>query len=239
MGRDRNTKWFHNQASLRRKKNTLKGIQDSSGVWVKGDDNMGKVATNYFSSLFQTSNPRNEEIDLTVEGMQEKILDEQRTLLDKPLSRAEIDRAIKDMNPSNAPGPDGAHARFFQKYWNIIGNDVARICLEVLNFGKELGDINKTYITLIPKKQEPKRMEELRPSSLCKVTYKIIAKAIANRMKKVLESIISPTQTAFVLGRLISDNVVVGFEFIHAIRSRRKGKKGWAALKLDMSKAYD
>lgn len=56
---------------------------------------------------------------------------------------------------------------------------------------------------------------------------------------KALDSIISQSQSAFVLGRLITDNVVVGFECIHTLNNRRSGKKGLAALKLDMNKTYD
>lgn len=82
-------------------------------------------------------------------------------------------------------------------------------------------------------------MEEFRPISLCNVIYKIIVKALANRLKKVFDTIISPSQSAFVPKRLIAYNVTLGFECIHAINSRRKGKEGLMALKLDMSKAYD
>lgn len=60
-----------------------------------------------------------------------------------------------------------------------------------------------------------------------------------NRLKKILDMIISPTQAAFIPGRQITDNVIVGFECIHAINNRRKGKVGQVAMKLDMSKAYD
>lgn len=66
-----------------------------------------------------------------------------------------------------------------------------------------------------------------------------MAKTITNRLKTVLDSIISPNQSAFVSRRLIIDNVIVGFESIHALNQRRKGKVGYAAIKLDMSKAYD
>jgi hypothetical protein len=62
----------------------------------------------------------------------------------------------------------------------------------------------------------------------------IIAKVLANRLKVILDDIISTTQAAFVPGRSITDNVVVGFESIHSMK-----RKGTVALKVDISKAYD
>ena len=54
-----------------------------------------------------------------------------------------------------------------------------------------------------------------------------------------MAKIINESQSAFVLGRLISDNVLVAFEMMHSIDQRRKGKEAFMAVKLDMSKAYD
>jgi hypothetical protein len=69
--------------------------------------------------------------------------------------------------------------------------------------------------------------------------YKLISKVIANRLKHILGDIISPNQSAFVPGRLISDNTILAYEMSHHMRRKRKGKDVYMALKLDMSKAYD
>ncbi|XP_019168826.1 PREDICTED: uncharacterized protein LOC109164733 [Ipomoea nil] len=70
-------------------------------------------------------------------------------------------------------------------------------------------------------------------------SYKVIAKVVANCMKVVLDSIVSTSQSAFVPDRLIMDNIIVAGEIGHFLRRKREGLVGWAALKLDMAKAYD
>lgn len=99
--------------------------------------------------------------------------------------------------------------------------------------------INRTNVALIPKVKTRQYMTQFRPISLCNVLYKIGSKVLANRLKPLLMNIISPLHSAFVPGRLISDNSLVAFEIFHFLKQRRRGNKGFCSLKLDMSKAYD
>jgi hypothetical protein len=98
---------------------------------------------------------------------------------------------------------------------------------------------NDTWVALIPKVKNPQSMKDLRPISLCNVVYKLVSKVLANRLKIILEDIIAPNQSAFVPGRLITDNVLLAHEVNHFMHNKRKGQVGYAAVKLDMSKAYD
>ena len=128
---------------------------------------------------------------------------------------------------------------FYQSYWHLIGEDVIVAVLASLNSGKILKAINHTYVTLIPKVKNPEVVTEFRPISLCNVIYKIISKVLANRLKTILPQIVSESQSAFVPGRLITDNILVAFETLHHMQHQKRGKTGSMALKLDMSKAYD
>ena len=143
------------------------------------------------------------------------------------------------MGPTKAPGPNGMNALFYHKFWHVMGDTIVLAVLDFLKNGNMLPEINHTNIVLIPKIRNPMKVSDLRPISLCNAIYKIISKVLANRLKQVLPQIISPTQSAFVPGRLITDNVLVTFETLHTMHSGQKGKKGSLALKLDINKTYD
>lgn len=105
--------------------------------------------------------------------------------------------------------------------------------------GELLQGINDTNIVLIPKKKNPIVVGDLRPVALCNVIMKIITKIMANRMKSMLQDVVSVNQSAFIPNRLISDNIMISYEIMHYLKGRKVGKDGYMALKLDMSKAYD
>lgn len=98
-------------------------------------------------------------------------------------------------------------------------------------------EINSTFITLVAKKDNPSEVVDFRPIACCNVIYKCITKIIALRMKGVLKSLIHPSQSAFVSGRSIQDNILLAHEIVR--NYHREVGTPRCTLKIDLKKAYD
>ncbi|OMO64558.1 hypothetical protein CCACVL1_21676 [Corchorus capsularis] len=180
---DRNTSFFHKFASNRKAENSVLRIQGLDGIWKTDQEEIEGIFVAYFEKLF-TSSRAHMLVDF-IEVISTRLSAEQVIVLEKPWTRREIWEALKQMNPTKAPGPNGMTAMFYQKYWDIVGNEV-----------------------------------------------------LANRLKQILPDIISENQSAFVPGRLIFDNALVAYETVHKLKSKKCGKEGYMALKLDMRLSY-
>ena len=234
---DKNTKYIHGTATQRKRRNFIKGMLDDQGVWHREEDAVSALLVSYYESLFTSSDPHN--LDSVLDGVQAVVTKDMNAKLLETYTTEEVAVAIKEMALLKAPGPDGMPPLFFQTYWPDIGMDITEAVLSSLNLSSLLKSINHTFISIIPKVKNPESVTGFRPISLCNLIYKIISKVIANRLKPLLNSIILETQSAFIAGRLITDNVLIAFELLHHMKTDCLGKKGFMALKLNMSKTYD
>jgi hypothetical protein len=89
--------------------------------------------------------------------------------------------------------------------------------------------VNEATIVLIPKVDHPTKVTEFRPISLCYVIYKVVAKCLVNRMRPVLDEIVSPNQSVFVPGHLITNNALLALECFHYIQQEKDPEKSFCA----------
>jgi hypothetical protein len=157
-------------------------------------------------------------------------------MLNRPVSIKEIRKAVFNMNPDKALGPDGFSARFYTHCWDIIKKDLCRMVTKSQNCNKLGGNTNSSFLALIPKEKGAKKFNRFRPISLCNTGYKIITKIMANRLKRILPKLIPENQEGFVKGRQILDNIILVQEAIHT--SCKKKEKG-IVVKMDLANAFD
>jgi ribonuclease HI len=233
---DRNTKYFHACASDRRRRNYIKALKEEGGNVVAGK-RLQSYISNHYRKLFSSCAGQN--IEEVLQAVESKVSSSMNEALLKPFTGEEVEKALEGIGDLKAPGPDGVPSIFYKSFWGLVGDQVKKEVLAVLNGEPFQQGWNDSVIVLIPKVKKPVMMKDLRPISLCNVLYKLVSKVLAYRLKNILPNIISPSQSAFVPGRLITDNVLLAYEMTHYLKNKRNGKVGWAAIKLDMSKAYD
>lgn len=133
-----------------------------------------------------------------------------------------------DMNPTKASCSNGMNPMFFRVLWDLVGDKMFLVVKNIVEGNCPLPtDANRNSVVLIPKCSNPKYMNELRPMSLCNMLYRIFSKVLANRLKNVLSHVISANQSAFVPGRLITDNLLVVSEMLHFMKRKATRKRGW------------
>jgi hypothetical protein len=187
---DRNSSFFHNFASARRKKNYIKKLKDEDNNFVEGTELLKPIILQYFSNLFTSEEYETD--PAVLEKIVPRISQYMNDKLLAPFTPEEVKKAAFSIGDFKAPGPDGLHAVFYKKFCNICGEEITREVLQALNSGQILEGWNDTTVVLIPKVDDPELVTQFRPISLCNVIYKIISKLLAARLKIILPEVISP-----------------------------------------------
>uniref|UniRef100_A0A803QQG6 Reverse transcriptase domain-containing protein n=1 Tax=Cannabis sativa TaxID=3483 RepID=A0A803QQG6_CANSA len=236
---DKNTKYFHNRASARKRTNFIKSLtlDDNSQVTTLNDITTSFVQ--FYTDLFASQGTHTDAMTFATQGLSKRLTPTQSAFLISPFSFDEVKAALFQLAGDKAPGSNGFNPSFFKKNWDSAGRDLCQAALYALTTNADLRPVNETILVLISKVKNASRVKDFRPISLCSTLYKVVSKTIANRLKSTLLDLISHNQGAFLSDRIIFDNIIIANKVIHAITNRKHGKVGWAALKLDMEKAFD
>lgn len=193
------------------------------------------MVTNFYKNLFKDDGLT---IPSPISGAFPSISDESCRFLEREVTQRDILNVVNHMNPFKAPGMDSLQAGFFQSQWHVIGNMVCKLIMDIFKEPAKVKEINETLITLIPKIDPVVSIRNFRPISLYNVSYKIVTKILAQRLRGLMSSLVNPCQSSFIPNCQGRDNIIIAQELFHSMRCK-KGKKGWMAIKLDLQKAYD
>ncbi|RVX18605.1 Transposon TX1 uncharacterized 149 kDa protein [Vitis vinifera] len=117
--------------------------------------------------------------------------------LELPFTEEEIHSARLEMNGDKAPGSDEFTVAFWQFCWDFVKEEIVDLFKEFYEQRSFVKSLNTTFLILIPKKRGAEDLGDFRPISLLGGLYKLLAKVLVNRLKKVLGKVVSVDQNAF------------------------------------------
>uniref|UniRef100_A0AAQ6ILA1 Reverse transcriptase domain-containing protein n=1 Tax=Anabas testudineus TaxID=64144 RepID=A0AAQ6ILA1_ANATE len=140
------------------------------------------------------------------------------------------------MKGGRAPGLDGLSVEFFKAFWPELGQDLLGVVAESLTENSLPLSCRRAVLTLLPKAGDLWDIKNWRPVSLLCTDYKILSKALANRLREVMDQVVHRDQTYCVPGRLITDNVILIRDVLDL-----SGSLGidLGLISLDQEKAFD
>jgi exonuclease III len=238
------SKMFLNLEKSRGESKTIRTLKDNKGKTISGIRNILKMEEEFYKDIYQSKiknqNHQTRENEKEIWEMSEqgtKLSENDHPELTKTLTEKELWEIVKNSPLKKSPGTDGFTTEFYQEFWPQIRTYITNS----LNTGLKRGELNQSQrrgiISLIPKPQKDLDMlKNWRPITLLNQDYKYLTKALANRIEKTLENIISTDQSGFVKGRYIGCNIQ---RIQNTIEMCKSLKKNGILVNIDFEKAFD
>jgi hypothetical protein len=190
-----------------------------------------KHLTNIFNTKDSVSDPR-EYLNSTTKTLKQT---DQR-ILEKRITKDELTHALKSLNKNKSPGIDGLTVEFLVHFWNKLGDLYFKMVNEALSRNEFPKSLRMGVITLIYKKGDPSEIKNWRPVTVPTADYKIFARSLSNRIKTVVEKLVSSDQSFCVPNRSIFDTLHLTRDVISYANEK---SHPLAIVSLDQAGAFD
>ena len=231
---EKSNKYFLNLEKLKQKQKMINRIKSEDNEYI-GQKQVSDGITSFYSELYSRRERKTCE-DENYYKECPKLNEEQKCYMDNGVTLEELKNALSTCKDS-APGPDGIPYSIYKKFWNITGPIILKAWIHSVNIRKLPPSHLESAIILLPKEgKDISDIKNWRPITLSNCDAKIITKAMALRAAKVLDSIIDPSQTAYVPGRSITDNLRSNYFYK---KYCKKTNTDAVLISLDAKKAFD
>jgi len=238
---DTSSKLFLGLEKSRGNQKVIKRLKVESGEIITDMNKIKDEEERYYKKLYTSSHDdTTEKKSITREIFNvpsPKLTNEDKEEIEKEIEENEIWQIIKESPKNKSPGTDGFTNEFYQAFWPHLKNHLMEAYRSVLERGELSITQKRGVITLIPKPQKDlDLLKNWRPITLLNQDYKYLAKALANRCKAFLPTLISTDQTGFVPGRYIGCNI----QRIQNLIQKCKDESIHGVLvNIDFEKAFD
>jgi hypothetical protein len=204
---ERPTRFFFNLEQTKQKQAAITKLTTARGEITSQKDIL-QATVDFYQKLYTDEEVDEETQKWFLEQLDRTLEHHAKHLCEGPITRKELDEALKKMHANKSPGPDRLTTEFYQTFWNMVADDL----VEAFNFAFEGEQLSPTQtsslLRLLFKKGDKTRLKNWRPISLLNTDYKLLATAIANRLRPTLPTGIHPDQTCGIPQRSIFDNIL-------------------------------
>jgi hypothetical protein len=195
-------------ANGKHRKQHIYKLENDQGVMI-GDEHIKSHITQYYKGLFGSREVSGISLEESQISDIPQVSQEENEILTREFTESEVREAMFQMEHNKAPGPEGFPVEFYQVFWEVIKDDLLALFSEFHREDLNLFSLNFGIISLIPKVPYATKIQQYRPICVLNVSFKIFIKVGTNRLNRVAQKVVSPTQTAFLPGRNIMEGVVI------------------------------
>uniref|UniRef100_A0A803TE18 Reverse transcriptase domain-containing protein n=1 Tax=Anolis carolinensis TaxID=28377 RepID=A0A803TE18_ANOCA len=230
--------WLARKIRKKKQQQQITKIKDKDKEYTR-DEEIREEFRNYYSQLYKQKDEDLEKITKYLgEQKLDKITETQREHLNKEITEEEIKKAIKNLKPNKAPGPDGFTASFYK----VMKDELIPFLKTLMNQVLEKNTIPESWkegdiITIHKEDTDKSEVKNYRPITLLNLDYKIFTNILANRFKNYLTTWIGPEQKGFLPGRHMKENVRTIVDVIEFYETHHQ--KELTLLSINAEKAFD
>ncbi len=234
---ERCTKFFFSLEENRKKADTIKEVFRQDRSRTKGINEILGSVKEFYAHLFKSEGTQEEEKQFLLSKVKTKVTKEDKERCDTDLLDEEIEVAISQLNNGKSPGADGLTSEFYKAFKNTLTPVLKEIYKAIYDKGEASQLMRVGMVKLIFKKRgDSADLKNYRTISMLNTDFKILAKVLANRLKKVLPEIITTNQAYSIIGREITDTVSnIRDKISYMIESKKEGYM----VSIDLEKAFD
>ena len=219
---------------------TIKKVKKKDNTLITDQGQILLELKNFYSQLYRAQDESLKELDLDLifkDIKLSRITNDQATSIEGDLKEEELFESLKNMKNNKSPGIDGFPAEFLKAFWKYLGKWILRALNTSFKKGILPLTLRQCLLTCLPKSGKPREfIKNWRPLSMLSVIYKLASASIANRIKPLLNGLISQNQNGFVPGRYIGESTRLIYDIMHAAE---KSKIPGLLMLIDFEKAYD
>lgn len=230
------TGYFLGLEKRRQSKTYINEINTKEGKTTKDYVEILERVQEFYGELYKRGEVDERSIDGVLESVENILNKEDAEWCDREIDEKEVEAAIGGLKSGKSPGSDGIGIEWYKTYREEVAPILVKVFKEMERTGMVQDRMVEGVIALVYKKGNRLNIENYRPISLLNVDYKILTKVLANRVKKVIGSIVQPTQSYSIPGRDIADTIGTVRDVIEYMK---RDKKGGIVLGIDWNKAFD